>query len=220
MFTACVRRLTSLANHSCGFSYRSSLLRLAVLAGFLSTLIGLPMPAPQAKDSSTPFPCQHCACSCNSAATCWQRCCCHTLEERIAWAKRHKATIPKFALALQALKPPGSQLQAASSCCDHSDESALVMSCCSPPKSQRGSDEKAQEASAANSKSPSRTVTLLGVAKCRGLVTAWLITALAAPIADPSIAPGLPPAQPLWVRIPFRPAQCTLEPPTPPPRGL
>ena len=42
-----------------------------------------------AKDCTTPFPCMNKPCGCMSAKQCFQRCCCHTPDETLAWAKRH-----------------------------------------------------------------------------------------------------------------------------------
>lgn len=42
-----------------------------------------------AKDYTTPFPCMNKPCGCMSAKQCFQRCCCHTPKETLAWAQRH-----------------------------------------------------------------------------------------------------------------------------------
>lgn len=36
-----------------------------------------------------PYPCQHCPCGCLTAEQCWSSCCCHTVEERLAFARKH-----------------------------------------------------------------------------------------------------------------------------------
>ncbi len=42
-----------------------------------------------AKDCTTPFPCMNKPCGCMSAKQCFQKCCCHTPDETLAWAQRH-----------------------------------------------------------------------------------------------------------------------------------
>ncbi len=64
------------------------------------TATGIPLPLPSnAQQQAEAFPCAANACGCDSAARCWQSCCCHTLAERIAWARRHGVRPPAFAIA-------------------------------------------------------------------------------------------------------------------------
>lgn len=61
--------------------------------------VGIPFhTAHAAKDVSRPFPCMHCQCGCRDAEQCWARCCCHTLSERVAWARQNGVVPPKSAL--------------------------------------------------------------------------------------------------------------------------
>lgn len=41
------------------------------------------------KDCTTPFPCMNKPCGCMSAKQCFQKCCCHTPDETLAWAEQH-----------------------------------------------------------------------------------------------------------------------------------
>ena len=67
---------------------------------YLLAAAGLPLPAPSiSKDLSAPFPCMHCPCGCGSAEQCWKRCCCHTLAERIGWARQNQVRPPEYAIA-------------------------------------------------------------------------------------------------------------------------
>lgn len=65
----------------------------------------LPMPvSPQAgkiseKDTSEPFPCQNRPCGCRSASQCWEKCCCFSDEQKVAWAKANHVKVPEFVLA-------------------------------------------------------------------------------------------------------------------------
>jgi hypothetical protein len=61
--------------------------------------LGVPLPTIAiAKRASERFPCENSRCGCAAAKQCWRSCCCHTLAERIAWARRNGVQPPKFAL--------------------------------------------------------------------------------------------------------------------------
>jgi hypothetical protein len=45
------------------------------------------------------FPCSSCPCGCATAEQCWRSCCCHTLAERMAWAREHGVRPPEYAIA-------------------------------------------------------------------------------------------------------------------------
>lgn len=112
---------------------------------YLVIAVGVPIPLPETPENAAlePFPCMYCQCGCRSAAQCWSHCCCHTLVERIEWARDHGVRPPDFALAaaaeegldLEWLKPPEIASGAAKtavcfrekvgekhSCCCHHDE--------------------------------------------------------------------------------------------------
>jgi len=69
------------------------------LAGQFCALVGLPLPAVNAKDLSKPFPCQHRRCGCMKAADCWQTCCCFSAGTRVAWAEEHGVVPPEELVA-------------------------------------------------------------------------------------------------------------------------
>ncbi len=77
---------------------------LAIL-GYGVLALGLPLPAGMgptgaggldgagviaAKDRSVVFPCMNSPCGCASADQCFRECCCTTLAERLAFARRHR----------------------------------------------------------------------------------------------------------------------------------
>src|SRR5262245_63434975 len=64
------------------------------LIAYLLVSVGAPLPARPPKDRSQPFPCQDHACGCQSAADCWQHCCCFSPEQRQAWAQAHDVVPP------------------------------------------------------------------------------------------------------------------------------
>jgi hypothetical protein len=71
---------------------------LAVM--YLCVAVGVPLPVKGiSKDLSEPFPCMNSSCGCRSAEQCWKSCCCHTLAERIEWARQNGVRPPAFAVA-------------------------------------------------------------------------------------------------------------------------
>jgi hypothetical protein len=64
------------------------------------TTAGIPLPSSSRPvKSGEMFPCAASGCGCNSAEVCWRSCCCHTLSERTAWARKHDVRPPDFAIA-------------------------------------------------------------------------------------------------------------------------
>lgn len=83
---------------------------LAALLAAYSVVIasGAPLPigwvaasiAPTVGDpaSAERFPCEGCPCGCGTAEHCWAKCCCHTLPQRLAWARREGVRPPEAVL--------------------------------------------------------------------------------------------------------------------------
>ena len=71
-----------------------ALLAFIVLAG------GIPIPAGNyvVRQADEFYPCMHNGCGCATATDCWQSCCCYSLSERLAWARKHDVRPPKFAM--------------------------------------------------------------------------------------------------------------------------
>jgi hypothetical protein len=67
------------------------------LFAYLSTTIGFPLPVVPVKDHSQRYPCEHHLCGCRNAEDCWRHCCCHTPEERWAWARANGIEPPAYA---------------------------------------------------------------------------------------------------------------------------
>ncbi len=118
-------------NFSC---YRRYLRRMGfpvvvwLLAGqylFVASGVPLPLPVRVAKDLSLPFPCMYSKCGCIDAEHCWSSCCCHTLAERLAWARAHGVE-PPAALLAAANKPArnASCCAANHTCCESSKSAA------------------------------------------------------------------------------------------------
>jgi hypothetical protein len=60
--------------------------------------MGIPVLPYMPKDLSTPFPCQSHPCGCPNADYCWRYCGCHTVAEKLSWAKMHNVTPPEHYL--------------------------------------------------------------------------------------------------------------------------
>ncbi len=162
--------------------FRRFITGVAVVAYF-GNVWGFPLPLSETKHASVAFPCQGHACGCQSAAQCWQDCCCYTPAERLAWAEANGVTIPQEArVALVAAA--GSQTPAAQpsqrSCCrhDHEDEDATScasVSCASvdPGCSHCKSNDR-----------PQARGWVLGIEarKCRGLSTEWVASGASLPL--------------------------------------
>jgi hypothetical protein len=166
--------------------FRRFITGLAVVAYF-GNVWGFPLPLAETKDVSVAFPCQDHACGCQSAAQCWQDCCCHTPAERLAWAEEHGVTIPQEArVALVAAA--GSQTTAAPSsqpdCCRHEhDEKSQCASV------DRGCShcKKSHDCHSNDCKSndwPQARGWVLGIEarKCRGLSTEWVASGASLPL--------------------------------------
>src|SRR5688500_9568058 len=91
----------ALTRHRLAHRLRSRRLVCALLlVGFSITAAGVPLPGPQRiLESHEQFPCATSSCGCRTATQCWESCCCHTLAERIAWARRNGIRPPEFAIA-------------------------------------------------------------------------------------------------------------------------
>jgi hypothetical protein len=76
------------------------LVPILVLVGYLAGQIGFPLSDGTIPNGAT-YPCQGHQCGCTSADHCWQQCCCMSLSERLAWAKRHRVSPPAAASHVQ-----------------------------------------------------------------------------------------------------------------------
>lgn len=74
-------------------------LSAAILAVYVMTATGMPLPLGGRPHSDELYPCSNCACGCATAEQCWRSCCCHTLAERFAWAREHGVIPPDYAIA-------------------------------------------------------------------------------------------------------------------------
>jgi hypothetical protein len=178
---------------------------LLVASGF-----SIPVSTANLKDLSTPFPCMDRPCGCKNAEQCWLHCCCHTLAERLAWARENGVQPPEFAVA--EARAQGIDVNAvctvkAKTCC-----------CCCAKGAQRASQASAAKSGAAKRK-VANGVVLLQALKCGGVGGDWLGIGIAVPprTTEWNFAPNLSgwafqtSAQLFDVAFP---------PPVPPPRSL
>ena len=130
------------------------------------------------------FPCENCACGCVSADICWDRCCCHSDEEKLRWAASQGVTPPGFLLdrVAQAARDRLRIAAARAACC-----TAAAGSCCSAsrPDESSGDHEEAEPRTVVG-------VLMWKAAECRGVQFLWSI--LAAVFVEGSEAAGQTPA--------------------------
>ncbi len=147
-----------------------------LLLAYSITAAGVPISIGSSPQKSGEiFPCMASSCGCRSADQCWRSCCCHSLTERLAWARKRGIEPPAFALAqaraagldLTLITTAGDSCDDESKCC-RSDSLATTTggkdsSCCS--------DHGVQAAS--NGEREDQVVAWRALA-CRGQSTNWL----------------------------------------------
>jgi hypothetical protein len=71
---------------------------LVSLATFAVSSVGYvePVSIASLEQAGIRFPCQGRACGCQTAEQCWRGCCCHTVAERLAWARAHVVRPPAY----------------------------------------------------------------------------------------------------------------------------
>ncbi len=152
----------------------------SLAAIYVVVAAGVPLPKiSRSATSGERFPCESCDCGCDSAEHCWRSCCCHTLAERLAWAKENGVTPPDFALAAARdadLDSGGRPLaakavrvvMATKSCCTHQHEhdccksATATRACCN---SRRSSPTNSRESAA---------IVAWRALGCRGQSLHWL----------------------------------------------
>lgn len=188
----------------------------------------LPLPyrlaKPVGKDRSRPFPCQDRPCGCRTAEQCWQRCCCFSREQRLAWLQQYAIRVPQ-----QAQRKSCCQYQKTISEQPHVSRKRVMetslahagKSCCQPllqsgycPKESphRQDDRPAHE---------DEGVAILAFVAhpCQGQLWGWNTFACqAVPLdSDPACPVSGPPQASLSITSDLLLARA-LEPPVPPPR--
>lgn len=127
------------------------------------------------KDCSEPYPCQNCRCGCASAEQCWTSCCCYSLRERLAWARKNNVVPPAFVSYLMEIdtdsKPCSPQQESVS---DRSDaisgaaSGARANACCSSRAKSCCTENKGS--SKVKSRGSKGTLSILAL-RCQGKVS-------------------------------------------------
>lgn len=192
--TARVRLRFGIANR------RATLAVLAVAHFVLSAGVPLPTAAPVVvkKPADRPYPCAERPCGCLTYEQCWAGdCCCFTMAEKLAWAKRNSITPPASALAYRS--PPAEPE------CPHCP--AKKSCCATAPPAEQSTD--------------TRWVVGLFVRKCRGEAFAGIGLL---PVAVPPEPPFTPtPEVPAVETIPLTthlPTARATPPDAPPPKPI
>lgn len=138
-----------------------------LLAALSAITLGISIPKVVNKITDELYPCMYCSCGCPSAEACWRDCCCYSQTEKIAWANEHGVTPPSFVLAASETEP--SSLEDLPPCC----RKRLAARCAKEGESN-SSEEALESVSPAAKRIPaktiSRTVVLIDVLRCQGLV--------------------------------------------------
>lgn len=149
-----------------------SMLLLAVVT---CSIIGVPFLAPGPEKVGR-FPCENGVCGCATAEACWDKCCCHSDVEKLAWAATHHVSPPAFLVArvsaaqklLILVKQTADQPTTRHCCCSR----AAPVACSTATGSEfAGVDSSAKHAPGL------RFVSLEDAAKCRGITWLWSLLA-------------------------------------------
>jgi hypothetical protein len=143
--------------------------------------LGYPVYEVAMKKGDTPFPCQFSRCGCQTAEQCRTSCCCHSKQERVAWAVERGVDPDRVAVltpeekfqftfnAQQNLKQKKTCCQTAkASCCSQKHKPTKITNCCETPRlggSLALPKEGAQEL---------RWVLAISASKCKGTGVDWI----------------------------------------------
>ncbi len=205
------------------------LLGLIVLLPFVAVSFPVPLPREPiaGKDRSQPFPCQDRPCGCRSAKQCWQKCCCFTIAQKVAWAKQNRVAVPEEVLTAARREQRQATEIARKSCCSRTTPVVAIIPRPplqnaqktaahgrTPDVSERG-DAKARTSQS----QPAAKVVIGALAgQCQGqdwslaIVPAWMMSNVTTPV--PPVGPAV------RLVLPHSEVADSLShrPPVPPPR--
>ena len=203
-----------------------------VLVSYLTTSIGVPLPAAVAKDRSRPFPCQDHPCGCQTAEACWRHCCCFTPEQKLAWARAHHVEPPPYAEKPAAggwhtvrLRDQAGGAETRTCCGSCAEREALGRS---TPARTRACCADRQASQPTGRRAPSGAARRTGLGwglsvaalRCQGASTLWVNTQAVAPAPPPpSWSPDLAACGRLFPTNTLAHGLSSI-PPDPPPRSL
>ena len=148
---------------------------MLLLACMVILFAGVPLPVIRQKLISSPFPCQDSPCGCNTAAQCWDKCCCHSDSAKLAWAERNGVTPPTFLVKRVAARVKNSMGEntvgilvkaTRPTCC--SAPKPATENCCSTTQKKTQVEKPAMNDSTVKD-AKVRVVLLKAVNKCNGI---------------------------------------------------
>lgn len=167
---------------------------------------GLPIPTHNGKDRSVAFICMNSRCGCMTADECWKHCCCHTTEEKLAWAAEHGITPPQYVLDQLA-----QEVAEPACCCSHAKEKQPTAA----TKAEKCCDEEVEHKSA-----PFSWLITIHAIKCQGQ-DGWSLLASSI-VMDPTASSAVNavcPSIELVASVPFLLNSLPSVPDAPPPRS-
>lgn len=198
------------------------LIRILCLQYYCIVLLGAPVPivngeaVGQTEESQQTFPCAGGTCGC-SFEHCWSSCCCHTLAERLNWARKNNVRPPKAAIkeALRAGLDVSSWNQPNRKDLSCKEEDAKQLrKCCETGESQT----KPNIGQHADNAHEWKGVVIVKAMSCRGIAFAWSTIAAAPPPCPIDFSP-----QQVFTQLDVAQTRLDLpnspQPPTPPPRS-
>jgi hypothetical protein len=124
------RRFTQIRKRFCA-GRRVLCAALALLYITIASGVPAPIGRPLGKGGEL-FPCSTCGCGCATAEQCWRSCCCHTLAERMEWARKHGVRPPDHAIVkaqAEGLDLAWLGIPSLPSCCNQIAKNSLPPSC-------------------------------------------------------------------------------------------
>ena len=144
-----------------------------MLPMLLYCMLGLPLPAIPSKTSDERFPCELCPCGCNTAAHCWDKCCCYSDQEKLDWAEKNHVLPPEFLVRRVAKsKTPASKIALASKATSPASLATKSTCRCCKSCSSKAESKKVEARKVHRS---SKTVLLIAALKCQGIQLAFSI---------------------------------------------
>lgn len=176
---------------------------------YVVVVSGVPIPLGSLtsdKDRSEPFPCMNSRCGCQNADQCWRNCCCHSVAERLAWARSNGVSAPDY--LSESVTADGHNSSCEAEAHKHCDSCGSKGNCC------HADDHEPQVANEG-----SGSVVLIRALACRGASLIWLSVGIAIPIQQIDVPVQL--AVTGWLQPLANQAakSVTASPPIPPPRS-
>lgn len=208
-----------------------SLACLLAALGYLAASFGVwPSPAfvlswlgglRAAGEAAERYPCEDCPCGCTGAAQCWAHCCCHTTEQRLAWALERGVRPPSNAHFTDAQWQAAAEMVSPGSGRTPPALAAIRANLTRGVPMQQHPLVIAAETPAADAARAPGSPTLASALSCKGL--AQLLLTTLPPATPPTDAGALMPLPVCRVPRPSRPAAFdsrTLDITPPPPRCI